>query len=363
MTTTLFSPLTLRGLTLQNRIVIAPMCQYMATGGCASDWHRLHWGQFGQSGAGLMLIEATGVLPEGRITPACLGLWDDETEAAMAEALAFARQFTAMPFGLQLGHAGRKASTGLPWRPGHVAPDAGGWQVVGPSAVPFAPEWQAPQALDEAGIAEVIDAFAAAAARAVRLGMACIEIHAAHGYLLSSFLSPLANRRGDRWGGSLENRMRLLLDVFRATRAACPEDMPVGVRLNGTDWVEGGITPDETVAVARALADLGCDFLHVSSGGNAPARIPVGPGYQIPFAARVRREAGLPVIGVGMIRSPLHAEALIAGGEVDAVALGRVALNDPHWPWHAAEELGFPLEVPAPYRMGATSKYRPTFGR
>lgn len=363
MTQTLFSPLQLRGLTLPNRIVIAPMCQYMAEDGRASDWHHLHWGQFGQSGAGLMLVEATGILPEGRISPGCLGLWSDECEGAMGKALGFARQFTDMPFGLQLGHAGRKASTRVPWKPGHVTPAEGGWQVVGPSAVPFAEGWQTPQALDEAGIEAVIAAFAAAAKRAMRLGFQTIEIHGAHGYLLSSFLSPLANHRSDDWGGSVENRMRLLLEVFRATRAVCPEDVPVGVRLNGTDWIDGGITPDETVAVARALADFGCDYVDISSGGNASAQIPVGPGYQVPFAARVRRETGMPVIGVGMIRSPLHAEALIAGGEVDAVALGRIALNNPHWAWHAAEALGFDLVVPQPYRMGKTTRYRPTFGR
>lgn len=363
MTTSLFSPLTLGALELPNRIVISPMCQYSAVNGQASDWHRLHWGSYALSGAGLMMIEATGVSPEGRITPGCLGLWDDATEAACAAALAFARQFTAMPFGIQLGHAGRKASTARPWEGGHVAPEAGGWQVVGPSDLAFAEGWQVPVALDEAGIEKVIADYAAAARRALRLGVQTIEIHAAHGYLLSSFLSPLANRRTDRWGGSAANRRRLPLAVLAAVRAVCPADFPVGMRINGTDWLGDGITPDEAVELAHELKAGGCSYVDVSSGGNAMAQIPVGPGYQLPFAARIRREVGIPVIAVGMIRSPLHAEAIIAGGEADAVALGRVALNDPRWPWHAAEELGVATEVVAQYRFGATTRYRPTFGR
>ncbi|AWM88422.1 NADH:flavin oxidoreductase/NADH oxidase [Microvirga sp. 17 mud 1-3] len=363
MTTTLFSPLRLGKLELHNRIVISPMCQYSAEAGRATDWHRLHWGSYALSGAGLMMVEATGVSPEGRITPGCVGLWDDETEAAMASALAFARQFSDMPFGLQLGHAGRKASTARPWHGGHVAPEAGGWQVVGPSAIPFAEGWQTPLALDETGIEKVIADYSAAAKRALRLGFDTIEIHGAHGYLLSSFLSPIANRREDAWGGSLENRMRLPLAVFDAVRSACPSDFPVGMRLNGTDWLEGGIVPDEAVALAHALRDHGCDYVDISSGGNGMAKIPVGPAYQLPFASRIKREVGIPVLTVGMIRSPLHAEAIIATGDADAVALGRVALNNPRWPWHAAEELGVKLDVVAPYRFGATNQYRPTFGR
>jgi len=363
MTSNLFTPLRLGSLELPNRIVISPMCQYSAENGRATAWHRQHWSSYALSCAGLMMVEATGVSPEGRITPACLGLWDDETEEAMASALAFARQFSDMPFGIQLGHAGRKASTARPWDGGHVPPEKGGWRVLGPSPVPFAEGWQTPLELDEAGIQKVIDDFAAAARRAVRIGFDTIEIHGAHGYLLSSFLSPLANRRQDRWGGSLENRMRLPLAVFEAVKAACPPSYPVGMRFNGTDWLEGGIVPDEAVALARALHERGCAYVDVSSGGNAPAQIPVGPAYQLPFASRIKREVGIPVITVGMIRSPLHAEGIIATGEADAVALGRVALNNPRWPWHAAEELGVELVVAPPYRFGATRQYRPTFGR
>lgn len=358
MTTNLFSPLRLGDLEVSNRIVISPMCQYSAVDGCATDWHRMHWSKFALSGAGLMMIEATGVSPQGRITPGCLGLWNDETEAALADALSFARQFSDMPFGIQLGHAGRKASTARPWEGDHVELDNGGWQVAGASAVPFADGWQIPQELDESAIEQVIADFEAAARRAVRLGLQTIELHGAHGYLLSSFLSPLANRRTDNWGGSLENRMRLALCVFDAVREACPSSLPVGMRINATDWLEGGIDIEDAVILSKALSDRGCAYIDVSSGGNGIAQIPVGPGYQSRFASRIRREVGIPVITVGMIRSPLHAEGLIASGGADAVALGRVMLNNPHWPWHAAEELGVKLNVAAQYSRASTVKMR-----
>lgn len=363
--TGLFSPITLSGCRLANRVVVAPMCQYSAdTEGNASDWHSLHWGQYGLSNAGLMLIEATGVEPRGRITPWCLGLWSDANADAIARRLAPVLAHARTPFGIQLGHAGRKASLARPWdRAGHVTRAEGGWQPIAPSAIPFAEGWLVPRAMTEADMDDVLAAFAAAARRAARLGLAAIEVHAAHGYLLSSFLSPLANRRDDAWGGTPANRMRFPLAVFEAVRAAVPSDMPVGVRFNGTDWRADGLAEDEVLAFARALAERGCDFLDLSTGGNGPAKIPVGPGYQVPFAVRARAVSGLPTIAVGMIRSPLHAEALIAGDQVDMVALGRGFLNDPRWVWHAAEALGVPLDVAPQYGFGATSTYRPTPGR
>lgn len=364
MASQLFSPFRLRGLTLPNRIVVAPMCQYSAEDGNASDWHVMHWGQYAAAAAGLLMVEATAVEPRGRITPGCLGLWGDENEAAIASALAKARKVADVPIGIQLGHAGRKASAWRPWEGrGHYAPGEGGWEVVGPSALPFAEDWPVPRALDEAEMDGIVAAFAEAATRAVRLGFECIEIHAAHGYLLSSFLSPIANRRTDGYGGSFENRARLPLDVFTAVREAVPEDMPVGVRFNGTDWLEDGIGPDEAVAFARRLAERGCDFVDVSSGGNGYATIPVGSGYQVPFADRIRREVGIATMAVGMIRTPQHAEAIVAGGQADMVAIGRGFLNDPRWVWHAAEAMGVELKVVPQYRFGATSVYRPTPGR
>ena len=357
MTSRLFSPLALRDLELPNRIVISPMCQYSSENGRATDWHWMHWGQLALSGAGLLMIEATGIKHEGRITAGCLGLWDDATEAAIAEHLSRVRVVSDIAVGIQLGHAGRKASALRPWEgAGHLTEATGAWQPVAPSALRWADNWPLPRALSEAEIETIIADFAAAAQRAVRLGLDLIEIHAAHGYLLSSFLSRLANRREDRWGGTLENRMRLPLAVFDAVRAACPDEMPVGVRFNGTDWTEGGITPDEAVALARALADKGCDFVDVSGGGNAPAQIPVGPGYQVPMASRIRREVGITTMAVGMIRTPQHAEGLVVNGDCDLVAIARGMLNDPRWPWHAAEELGADFTVTPQYRLAARTR-------
>lgn len=339
------------------------MCQYSAVHGCATDWHRQHWSTYALSGAGLMMVEATAVSPQGRITPDCLGIWDDKTASSIKHALEFARQFSTMPFGIQLGHAGRKASTKKPWDSGHATFEEGGWQVVGPSSIAFDEGWQIPHALTEEEILTVIEDFGKAAKRASDIGFNTIEIHGAHGYLLSSFLSPLANKREDQWGGSLQNRMRLALAVFNAVRKASPSHVAVGLRLNGTDWAPNGIAIEEMVILSRALHDLGCDYIDISTGGNVKTQIPVGPGYQVSFAQKIRSEVSIPVIAVGMIRSPLHAEAIIASGQADAIALGRVALNQPHWPWQAAEILGVKLEVASQYQMGATSQYFPTFGR
>ncbi|PJE36721.1 oxidoreductase [Pseudooceanicola lipolyticus] len=365
MSTQMFEPIKLADVQLKNRVVLAPMCQYSATPqGSVTDWHFVHWAQFLLAEAGLLIIEATGVQPQGRITSACVGLYDDENEAALKSVLERVRPFGDAPILLQLSHAGRKAAQPVPGadeKQGEIINDK--WLVEGPSPIAFGDGWQVPHEMSEAEIDALVVAFGESAQRAVRAGVQGIEIHAAHGYLLSSFLSPLANRRTDAYGGSSENRRRLPLRVFDAVREACPLGMPVGMRINGTDWSEGGITLEDAIDLARALADRGCDFLDVSTGGNAHARIPVGPGYQLSFADAVRRASGLPTIAVGMIRSPLHAEAIISSGQADMVALGRGFLNNPRWVWHAAESLGVDLEVAQPYAFGATSAYRPTRGR
>jgi len=347
----LFSPVTLGPLTLSNRIVIAPMCQYSAEDGRASDWHAQHLGSLAQSGAGLLILEATAVEPRGRISYADLGLWDDGTEAALAQVLASVRRWSPMPLGIQLGHAGRKASTARPWDGGRQlqADDARGWPTVAPSPLPFHANDPAPQALDEAGIAEVVAAFAASAVRAERLGFELIEIHAAHGYLLHQFLSPLSNRRTDGYGGSLPNRLRLLVEVFDAVREAVSDKVSVGVRISATDWVEGGWDVVQSEALAQVLDARGCNFLHVSSGGlDERQKISVGPGYQVPFAAAIKaKKLRMPVIAVGLITEPEQAESILRHNQADAIALARGILYDPRWPWHAAAALGDSV-VPAP---------------
>ena len=366
MASQLFSPIRLRGLTLPNRIVIAPMCEFSAEDGKATDWHLIHLGHLALSGAGLLIIEATAVEPRGRITRECLGLYSDETEAALARVLAVVRKYSRMPIGLQLGHAGRKGSLRNPadgQGRGHATEAEGGWQTIGPSPLPFAADWPAPREMDRADMDAVVAAFVATTARCLRLGIDLLEIHGAHGYLLSSFLSPLANRRTDAYGGSLDNRMRFPLEVFEAVRAAWPEDMPLGVRFNGTDWDERGITTEEAVSFGQALAARGCDYADMSSGGNGFARIPSAAGYQVPFATRVRDEAAMPAMAVGLIREPEHAEAIIASGQAGMVAIGRGFLNDPRWPWHAAEALGVSIEVPFPYSRAATRADIPSYAR
>jgi 2,4-dienoyl-CoA reductase-like NADH-dependent reductase (Old Yellow Enzyme family) len=366
MTSQLFSPIRLRGLTLPNRIVIAPMCEFSAEDGRATDWHLIHLGHLALSGAGLLIIEATAVEPRGRITRECLGLYSDETEAALARVLAVVRKYSRMPIGLQLGHAGRKGSLRNPadgQGRGHATAEEGGWQTIGPSPLPFAADWPAPREMDRADMDAVVASFVDTTARCLRLGIDLLEIHGAHGYLLSSFLSPLANQRTDTYGGSLQNRMRFPLEVFEAVRAAWPEDMPLGVRFNATDWDERGITTEEAVAFGQALAARGCDYADMSSGGNGFARIPSGPGYQVPFATRVRDEAAMPAMAVGLIREPEHAEAIVASGQADMVAIGRGFLNDPRWPWHAAEALGVTIEVPFPYSRAATRADIPSYAR
>ena len=348
----LFSPLDLGPLRLSNRIVIAPMCQYSAEEGRATDWHAFHWPNLAQSGAGLAIVEATAVLPEGRISWADLGLWDDTTEAAFARALAATRRHSTMPIGVQLAHAGRKASTQRPWEHhgAQIAPDAPhGWQTVSASPLAYGEDQHPPQALDQAGIAAVVAAFAESARRAVRLGLDLIEIHAAHGYLLHQFLSPLSNQRADAYGGSLENRMRLLLQVFDAVKAAVPASMAVGVRISATDWVDGGWDLAQSLVLAKALEARGSHFIHVSSGGLHPAqKIELAPGYQVPFAEAIKaQKLRMPVIAVGLITDPAQAESILRHSHADAIALARGILYDPRWPWHAAAALGDSLE-PAP---------------
>ena len=360
----LFSPLRIGPLDLPNRIVIAPMCQYSAHDGVASDWHHIHLGHLALSGAGLLILEATAVQADGRISHADLGLWNDDQEAALAALLASLRRWSPMPLGIQLAHAGRKASTARPWEGGGpiAAGEPGGWTTVSASALAYDERHPAPQALDAAGIDALVDAFVDSARRAARIGLDLVELHAAHGYLLHEFLSPLSNRRDDDHGGSLENRMRLVLRVFDAVRAALPGRMALGVRISATDWVEGGWDLEQSIALARALDARGCHFIHVSSGGLDPRqRIEPGPGYQVPFAAAIRAQVRMPVVAVGMITRPRQAEAVLAEGHADAVALARGILYDPRWPWHAAAELGASVQAPPQYLRCEPAQARGVF--
>ncbi|KGT95569.1 oxidoreductase [Erwinia typographi] len=347
----LFSPIVLGKLTLENRIAIAPMCQYSADCGKATAWHRIHLGHLALSGAGLLIIEASAVEPAGRITPQDLGIWDEATEQALSEVVKDVRKYSAMPLGIQLAHAGRKASTDAPWHGGgFLRPEEGGWQTSAPSAVPFNETDGTPLALTKARIEEIKQAFIDAAIRADRIGLDLIEIHAAHGYLLHQFLSPLANQRDDNYGGSLENRMRLTLEIFREVRRVVSAHKPVGVRISATDWVEGGWDLQQSIALSTALEAEGCAFIHVSSGGLSPAQqIKVGPNYQVPFAGGVKEAVNIPVIAVGMITEPEQAEAVLNDHQADMVALARGMLYDPRWPWHAAAKLGAKVRAPEQY--------------
>ena len=347
----LFTPISLRGLALENRIMVSPMCQYSAREGCANDWHLIHLGSLAQSGAGLLCLEATAVTPEGRITPGCLGLYSDDNEAALAHVITAVRRWSQMPLGIQLCHAGRKGSSFEPWNGGALIPaNSGGWRPVAPSAVPQAPGEQPPEALDETGLRRIRDAFATSARRADRVGLEAMELHFAHGYLVHQFLSPLSNRRTDRYGGPLENRMRFALEVFDAVRQPWPAEKPLGVRLSATDWIEGGWDLDSSVALAHQLKARGCDWIDCSSGGISPEqKIPLGPGYQVPLARRIRRETGITTIAIGLITEPGQAETIIAGGDADMVALARAMLWNPRWAWHAAAELNGTVQAPKQY--------------
>ncbi|MES2098132.1 MAG: NADH:flavin oxidoreductase/NADH oxidase [Pseudomonadota bacterium] len=357
----LFEPITVGGLALANRIVIAPMCQYSAVDGCMTDWHLIHLGHLALSGAGLLTIEATAVVPEGRISYGDVGLYDDATEAAMARVLDSVRRHSDMPIAIQLGHAGRKASTDLPWLGGgQIAPSHDkGWQTVAPSPQGFTEGDHPPIELDPDGLSRLRDAFAAAARRAARLGLDAVQIHGAHGYLLHQFLSPLSNRRDDDYGGSLDNRMRFPLEIFDAVRAAFPANKPVTMRVSGTDWVDGGWDVEQTITFAQALERRGCSAMHVSSGGLDPRQhIPVGPGYQVPLARAVKQATSIPVVAVGMITEPEQAEAIVGTGDADMVALARAMLYDPRWPWHAAAELGAHVTAPHQYLRSQPRRFR-----
>jgi 2,4-dienoyl-CoA reductase-like NADH-dependent reductase (Old Yellow Enzyme family) len=348
----LFTPFRVGALELPNRIVIAPMCQYSAVDGCMTDWHVIHLGNLALSGAALLTIEATAVLPEARITYADVGLWNDATEAAIARTLESIRRWSDIPIAIQLAHAGRKASTEVPWKGGvQIPPDhPNGWQAVAPSAIPYADGERPPVALDRDGLTQVREAFVAATHRAARLGVDAVQLHCAHGYLLHEFLSPLSNRRDDEYGGSLENRMRFPLEVFDAVRAAFPADRAVSMRVSGTDWVDGGWNIEQTITFARALEARGCAAVHVSSGGLTPSQqIPVGPSYQVPLARAVKKATRMPVIAVGLITEFEQAEAIIGTGDADLIALARTILYNPRWPWHAAAHFGAHVKAPDQY--------------
>ena len=359
----LFSPLSLGSLTLKNRIVIAPMCQYSAPDGSASDWHMQHLGSLAMSGAGLLIIEATAVEPRGRISPQDLALWSDLNEAAIGRVLTAIRMYSPIPVAIQLAHAGRKGSTQVPWEGNAVVPvGKGGWTTVAPSALPYHPDDPTPTELDEEGLRWIASAFAVSARRSGRLNLDAVELHAAHGYLLHEFLSPLSNRRTDRYGGSLENRMRFPLEVFDAVRRSFPREKPVGVRISGTDWVEGGWNLEQSIAFAKELERRGAAYIHVSSGGLSPQqKIPLEPGYQVPLAQGIKQNVKIPVIAVGLITEPKQAEAILERGDADAIALARAILYDPRWPWHAAAELGGQVQAPPQYWRSQPSKYKNLF--
>jgi len=356
MVSALFSPFKLRTLTLPNRIVVSPMCQYSAVDGRATDWHVVHWGQLLQSAAAMFTIEATAVSAIGRITYGCLGLYDDGCEKAAGERLSIARA-EAPPtlVAMQLAHAGRKASSRKPWEGGQLIPVAeGGWTPVAPSAIAQLPNEPAPAALDAAELAAIVEEFVAAARRADRIGIDALELHCAHGYLLNEFLSPLSNKRDDAYGGSFDHRVRFPLEVFAAVRDAWPEHKPLGMRVSATDWVEGGWTIEDSIALARRLKAQGCDWIDASSGGISPAqKIPLGPGYQVHLARAIRRATSLPTMAVGLITDPGQAQKIIASGDADMVALARAMLWNPRWPWHAAAQLGAQVRVSSQYWRSA----------
>ena len=360
----LFSPIELRGLKLKNRIMVAPMCQYSAEDGEANDWHFTHINTLALSGAAMFCIEASGVEAIGRITPGCLGLFNEATEAALKPIVASVRKHSKTAIAIQLAHAGRKASSYRPWEGGQLIPlEEGGWQAEGPSAVPHKEGEAPPRALDAAGLLRVRDAFVAATRRADRLGLDAIELHCAHGYLLHQFLSPIANKRSDQYGGSLENRMRFPLEVFEAIRAAFPSDKPVGIKVSATDWVEGGWDLPQAIELARQLKRRGVDWIDCSSGGVSPhQKIPLRPGYQVPFAEAIKKEAGVTTMAVGLITEAKHAEDIVASGQADMVALARGMLYDPRWGWHAAAELGGEVAAPPQYWRSQPSTQKALFG-
>jgi len=355
-----FSRFSLRGLSLDNRIAVAPMAQYSAdVDGRATEWHLVHYGGLSVSGAGLIIAEATAVEARGRVSPRCLGLWSDAQVEALEPVVSFCRRYGGAKVGIQLAHSGRKGSVGVPWEKQlRLSEESGGWVTVGPSEVPY-PRRSIPEPLDADGLAEVKAAYVSATLRAERLGFDLIELHCAHGYLLHSFLSPLSNFRTDAYGGGIENRMRFPLEVFQAIRAVWPEQKPLGVRISATDWAAGGWTLDDSVVFAKALRTVGCDYIVPSSGGSTPEqRIELATGYQVPFAARIRAEAKMPSMAVGLITDPAYADEIVATEKADLIALGRGMLYDPRWPWHAAEQLRSDAYFPPQYERSHPSMRR-----
>jgi 2,4-dienoyl-CoA reductase-like NADH-dependent reductase (Old Yellow Enzyme family) len=356
----LFQPISLGSLEVPNRLVVAPMCQYSASDGSATDWHLQHWSQLGYSGAGLVVVEATAVERRGRITHGCLGLYSDENEASIQRGLSAARRFAGSTcFGVQLAHAGRKASTHAPWQGGKpLAAVEDPWETISASALPFAPEWHVPRELGATELDQLVEHFVAATQRATRIGFDMIEVHCAHGYLMHEFLSPLSNHRTDAFGGSLENRMRLPLAVIRAVRDAMPATMPLGMRVSSTDWIEGGWDIEQTIRFVREAQKLGVEFVCASSGGTALLKVPVVPGYQVPFAEQIRRATGMKTRAVGAIFTPKQAEHILASGQADMIALARAFMDDPRWGWHAADVLGATAHSPSPYHLARSAGWK-----
>jgi 2,4-dienoyl-CoA reductase-like NADH-dependent reductase (Old Yellow Enzyme family) len=356
MSAKLFTPLRISGLELANRVVVSPMCQYSANDGRANDWHMTHLGMLANSGAGLVVVEATHVERQGRITRGCLGLYSDACEDALARVVAHCKRIGTAKLGVQIAHAGRKASAQRPWEGGGSLKGDEAWQTIAPSAIPFGDGWATPRAATADDLARIPQTFVQAAERAVRIGFDAIELHMAHGYLLHEFMSPVANQRNDEYGGTLEGRMRFPLQVVRAVRAVVPKGMPLGARMTGSDWLDDGLNADDAVAVARLLKQAGLDYVDISSGGvAATAPNPTTLGYNVPIAERINREVGLVTRTVGLIMTPQQAEAIVAEGKADCVSLGRAMLDDPHWAWHAARDLGAEVERPAQYkRVGPT---------
>lgn len=359
----LFSPISLGQQTLQNRVIIPPMCQYSAVEGKPTAWHTMHYGSLSHSGASLLIFEATAVCPEGRLSPYDLGLWDDETESAMGKLIKAIRQYSSMPLAVQLVHAGRKASMPAPWeQEAYITPEQGGWKTVAPSSIAFNPHYDTPKELTLAEIDTIINQFAEAAKRADHAGFDMIELHGAHGYLIHQFLSPLSNKRTDQYGGSLENRMRFALEVFEAVRKVFPIEKAVGMRISATDWVKGGWDLEQSLALSAALKDLGCSFIHVSTGGlHVEQKIPVGPNYQVPYAEAIKQQIGMPTIAVGLITEATQAEAIVATEQADMVAIGRGMLYNPHWPWQIAAELGAQVIAPPQYLRCQPHQYKNLF--
>lgn len=358
----LFSPFRLRSLELANRIVVSPMCQYSAEHGNATSWHIAHLGQLALSGPAMVILEATAVEPLGRITHGCLGLYSDENEQALKTVVEHCRRYGNAKLGIQLSHAGRKGSVSKPWEGvSALGPEQGAWQTVSASALQMDSHSAMPRAATREDIAAIKKSFADATARAARLGFDALELHAAHGYLLHQFWSPVSNQRTDEYGGTRDKRMRLVLEIFELMRAVWPADRPLGVRLSSTDWLEGGNTLEDTVALARELKARGCDWIDASSGGISPQqKIALGPGYQVPFAEAIRRQLGMPTIAVGLITQPQQAEAIIAEGKADLVALARAMLYDPRWTWHAADVLGATAWMPPQYERARPSRRQET---